>query len=128
MKHLKKFENKNDIIFVRTENFDNKGAVNKLPYNGIHCWCIYKNDYKKYINELELWGGYEKNVKIIEPTNEIYALDYYKAHKYVMGESSEIPELEIFNKYKHTMNFIKQDTKSMLEYIADMKYQIIMKI
>ena len=76
MKHLRKFikttireflnESINDdnIIFVRTKNFDNTGAFNKLPYDGIQCWAIYENDLVKYIDELELWGGKKKNVEI----------------------------------------------------------------
>jgi hypothetical protein len=47
-------ENNDDYVFIRTEKFDNKGTVNKLPYEGIHCWFIKKNDIPKYTQELEL--------------------------------------------------------------------------
>ena len=117
----------NDCVFIRTNKFDNTGAVNKLPYNGIHCWCISENDIPKYIDELELWGGNKKDVKIVNPNNkDIYAIDYNQAHKYVMGELDNAPELEKFNEHKHKLRFIKQSGKSMLPYVADMKYQIIL--
>jgi hypothetical protein len=129
---LKK-ENNDDIIFVRTKNFDNTGTFNKLPYNGIQCWAIYEKDLDKYIQELELWGGKKKNVEIINPIGyDIFALDYPMAHKYVMGESDEIPKPIPFNKNKHTMKFIKQNEKSILEYISELGmrkkcYQILLK-
>ena len=123
----RKIDNNEDILFIRTKKFNNIGTVNKLPYNGIQCWAIYENDIEKYIKELELWGGNKRDIEIIKPKNyKIFALDYPKTHKYVMGESDIIPKLETFNKEKHILNFIKQSEKSMLEYVADMKYQIIL--
>jgi glycosyltransferase involved in cell wall biosynthesis len=53
-------ENSKEIVFVRTKKFNNKGTINKLPYNGIQCWAIYENDLEKYIKELELWGVIRK--------------------------------------------------------------------
>lgn len=115
-----------DIIFIRYNRFDNSNTIRKLPYDGIHCWCIYKKDYDKYITELEFWNGDSKYVTTVNPLGKnIYALDYKESHDYVTGESDTIPVLETFNKNKHTMNFIKQDKKSLLEYTSDMKYQII---
>ena len=123
---MKTYENfTNKIIFVRFERFDNDSTVRELPYKGIHCWAIYEKDFDKYIKELELWGGNRKYVKILEPKDKIYALNYKQSHKYVMGEDDKLPELETFNPDKHVMKFIKQTGKSMLEYCADMKYQII---
>lgn len=124
------FDNK--IIFVRTKNFNNTGTINKLPYDGIQCWAIYKNDLDKYINELEFWGGNRKDIEIINPTGyNIFAINYPKAHKYVMGETNEVPELIPYNKTEHTMQYIKQGNKSMLEYISElglnkMCYQILL--
>ena len=118
---------KNDIIFVRTKNFDNTGTINKLPYNGIQCWAIYENDLQKYTDELELWGGKSKDVEIIDSNGyRIFALNYPQTHKYVMGEIDELPELEPFDVQKHILRFKKQGEKSMLEYVSDMKYQIIL--
>ena len=69
--------NDDNIIFVRTKNFDNTGTLNKLPYDGIQCWAIYENDLDKYIVELELWGGKKKNVEIINPSgHDIFALNF----------------------------------------------------
>ena len=114
-------------IFVRTDDFDNIGTVRELPYDGIHCWCIYEKDFDKYITELELWGGNENKVRIVDgDTYEKYAINYRMAHDYVMGNNDEIPKLEKFNPNKHIMSFIKQGQKSMLEYVADMKYQILL--
>lgn len=53
-------------------------------------------------------------------------------HKYVMGETDEIPKLIPFNKNKHIMIYIKQSGKSMLEYVSElgmgkMCYQILLK-
>ena len=125
--------NDDNIIFVRTKNFDNTGTLNKLPYDGIQSWCIYENDLSKYIEELELWGGKKKNVEIINPSGyDIFALNYPMVHKYVMGETDEIPELIQFNKNIHVMRYIKQSGKSMLEYVSElgmgkMCYQILLK-
>jgi hypothetical protein len=47
-------------------------------------------------------------------------------HDYVMGDSDEIPKLEKFNPNEHIMKFIKQGGKSILGYVSDMKYQIIL--
>lgn len=128
MKHLRLFEQFDNIIFVRTNKFDNSGTIRKLPYDGIQCWAIYSSDYDKYITELELWGGNRKDVEIIDPNNkEIFAIDYSKAHRYVMGEREELPQLEVYNPDIHIMRFKKNDGKSMLEYSAQMKYQIIIK-
>lgn len=44
-----------------------------------------------------------------------------------MGETDEIPVLEPFNENIHKMKFKKQYGKSMLKYIADMNYQILLK-
>ena len=136
VKNFKHFVNEkiNDgkIIFVRTKNFDNSGTVNKLPYEGIQCWAIYEGDLDKYIEELELWGGRKKNVEVINPNGfNIYALNYPEAHKYVMGETDNVPELEPFNETKHRMKYIKQGEKSMLEYASELGlnklcYQIIL--
>lgn len=118
---------KNEIIFIRTKKFNNEETINKLPYDGIQCWCIFKNDFDKYITELELWGGNKKDVEIIPSDGfNIFALYYPLAHKYVMGETDKVPELEPFNVHKHRMKFIKQGEKSMLDYVADMKYQILL--
>ena len=117
----------NDIVFVRTNNFDNRGTIRKLPYDGIQCWCILREDLDKYINELELWGGNKRDVEMVNPVGfKTFAVNYPMAHKYVMGESNEIPKLESFNVNKHRLKFIKQHEKSMLEYIADLTYQIIL--
>jgi hypothetical protein len=114
-------------IFVRYDKFDNIGTKRKLPYKGIQCWCIYEDDLDKYITELELWGGDRKSITIIDGEGYTkYALDYTKTHNYVMGDSDVLPELEKFNPNKHIMRFIKQPKKSILEYVADMKYQIIL--
>jgi hypothetical protein len=43
-----------------------------------------------------------------------------------MGEVNEIPKLESFNVNKHRIKFIKQHGKTMLEYVADLTYQIIL--
>ena len=120
-------ETRGKYIFVRYDKFDNIGTKRKLPYKGIQCWCIYEDDLDKYITELELWGGDRKSITIMdgEGYNE-YALDYTKTHNYVMGDSDVLPELEKFNPNKHIMRFIKQPKKSILEYVADMKYQIIL--
>ena len=121
-------ENNDDYVFIRTEKFDNKGTVNKLPYEGIHCWFIKKNDIPKYTQELELWGGNEKDIRIVySKGKEIYAINYPQAHKYVMGEIDEAPKLEPFNEHKHRLKFIKQGDKSMIPYVSDMKYQIILQ-
>jgi hypothetical protein len=116
-----------DIVFIRFDKFDNSGTVRSLPYDGIHCWCIYKEDIEKYITELEFWNGDRKLVRIlnINKNDSIYAIDYKLAHNYVIGDSDIIPKLEVFDRKKHVMNFIKQDEKSMLKYISDMKYQIL---
>ena len=120
-------ETERNYIFVRTDDFDNTGAIRKLPYDGIHCWCIYEDDFDKYIEELELWGGSRKKVRIVDGNNyKKYAINYKMAHDYVMGDSDKTPELEKFNPNEHIMKFIKQGKKSMLNYIADMKYQIIL--
>jgi hypothetical protein len=72
-------------------------------------------------------GGNKKDIELINSNGyEIFALDYTKAHKYVMGESDIIPKLEPFNKEKHILNFLKQGEKSLIEYVAEMKYQIIL--
>ena len=120
-------ETRSEYIFVRYDNFDNSGTKRKLPYKGIQCWCIYEDDLDKYITELELWGGNRYDVRIING-NEFnkYELDYTNTHNYVIGDSDVLPELEKFNPNKHIMRFIKQPEKSMLEYIGDMKYQIIL--
>ena len=116
-----------DYLFVRTDKFDNRGTFRKLPYDGIQCWFINKKDLPKYIEELELWGGNKKDIRIVEPTNKkIFAINYFDAHKYVMGESDKLPKLENFDEHKHRLKFIKQSGKSMLKYIGDMKYQIIL--
>jgi len=116
-----------NYIFVRTDDFNNTGTIRELPYNGIQCWCIYEDDFDKYIEELELWGGNRKKVKVIDGDNyKKYAINYKMAHDYVMGNSDKIPELENFNPNEHIMKFIKQGKKSMLDYVADMKYQIIL--
>ncbi len=120
-------ETRSEYIFVRYDNFDNSVTKRKLPYKGIQCWCIYEDDLDKYITELELWGGDRKSISIMDGEGyNKYALDYTKTHNYVMGDSDVLPELEKFNPNKHIMRFIKQPEKSMLEYIADMKYQIIL--
>ena len=125
--------NNDKVIFVRTKNFDNTGTLNKLPYDGIQCWCIYEDDLDKYIEELELWGGKKKNVEIINPRGyDIFALNYPMTHKYVMGETDEIPKLIRFNKNTHVMKYIKQSGKSILEYVSElgagkMCYQILLK-
>lgn len=121
-----------NVIFVRTKNFDNSGTANKLPYEGIQCWAIYEEDLDKYIQELEIWGGKRKNVEILNPNGfTINALNYLEAHKYVMGETEEVPKLEPFDKNKHRLKFIKQGGKSMLEYASELAlgklcYQIIL--
>jgi hypothetical protein len=123
---------KNDVIFVKTKNFDNTGTLNKLPYEGIQCWAMYRNDLDKYIEELELWGGNRKNVEIINSTGySIFALDYPMVHKYVMGEVDEVPKLIPFDSKKHTMKYIEQHGKSMLKYVSELGmgklcYQIIL--
>jgi hypothetical protein len=118
---------KEDFVFIRTEKFDNTGTINKLPYDGIHCWYIKKTDISKYIEELELWGGNRKDVTIVNPDNkEVYAVDYDQAHKYVMGETNKIPKLQEFDENKHRLRFVKQVGKSMIPYVADKKYQIIL--
>ena len=120
-------ETERNYIFVRTDDFDNTGTIRKLPYDGIHCWCIYEDDFDKYIEELELWGGSRKKVRIVDGDNyKKYAINYKMTHDYVMGDSDEIPELENFNPNKHIMKFIKQGKKSMLSYVADIRYQIIL--
>ena len=120
-------ETERNYIFVRTDDFDNTGTIRKLPYDGIHCWCIYEDDFDKYIEELELWGGSRKKVRIVDGDNyKKYAINYKMTHDYVMGDSDEIPELENFNPNKHIMKFIKQSKKSMLSYVADIRYQIIL--
>jgi len=69
MKYLKYFkESKSDIIFVRTNSFDNSGTINKLPYSGIQCFAIHQNDLDKYIKELELWGGNSSDVEVVDST------------------------------------------------------------
>jgi hypothetical protein len=140
MRYLPLFENflkenpsDNKIIFVRTRKFDNRGATNKLPYEGIQCWVIYENDYDKYIDELELWGGRKRDVEIVNPDGyDVYALNYPQTHKYVMGETETIPKLEIFDKTKHVLKFTKNEPKHLPEYISDLAsgrlcYQIILK-
>ena len=120
-------EVKRKYIFVRTDDFDNTGTIRELPYDGIHCWCVYEDDFDKYIDELELWGGSRKKVRVVDGDNyKKYAINYKMAHDYVMGDSDEIPKLEKFNPNEHIMKFIKQGKKSMLNYVADMKYQIIL--
>ena len=125
-------ENVNNIIFVRNKKFDNSNTVRELPYKGIHCWAIYENDFDKYVDELELFGGNKKNVEIINTIGyDIFALDYQKAHKYVVGESKIVPELETFDKNIHCLKFIKQGKKSMLEYSSNLllnktAYQILL--
>ena len=120
-------EVKDKYIFVRTDDFDNTGTMRELPYDGIHCWCIYEKDLDKYIEELELWGGNRKKVKIVNGENyNKYAINYKMAHDYVMGESDKLPKLEKFNPDEHIMRFEKQKEKSMLDYVADMKYQILL--
>ena len=120
-------ETRGKYIFVRYDKFDNIGTKRKLPYKGIQCWCIYEDDLDKYITELELWGGDRKSITIMDGEGYTkYALDYTKTHNYVMGDSDVLPELEKFNPNKHIMIFIKQPKKSILEYVADMKYQIIL--
>ena len=57
---------------------------------------------------------------------KVFAINYPMAHKYVMGEVNEIPKLESFNVNKHRIKFIKQHGKTMLEYVADLTYQIIL--
>lgn len=131
VKNWKQFLNedvqKDNIIFVRTKKFDNTGTFNKLPYNGIQCWAIYENDIQKYIDELELWGGKNKDVEVIDSNGyKIFALNYPQTHKYVMGEIDGLPKLEPFDVQKHILKFKKQGEKSMLEYVSDMKYQIIL--
>ena len=126
-KILKESTPNRNYIFVRTDKFDNTGTIRKFPYKGISCWCIYEDDYEKYVNELELWGGNEKDVRVVNPGDkEIFVIDYPLIHKYVMGESDVIPEPKPFDPNKHIMKFIKQPHKSMLEYISDMKYQILL--
>jgi hypothetical protein len=116
-----------DYIFVRYDKFDNRETKRKLPYKGIQCWCIYEDDLDKYITELELWGGNKDDVRIINGDRfNKYALDYTNTHQYIMGDNDVLPELEKFNPNKHIMRFIKQPKKSILEYVADMKYQIIL--
>jgi hypothetical protein len=44
-----------------------------------------------------------------------------------MGEIDEAPKLEPFNEHKHRLKFIKQGDKSMIPYVSDMKYQIILQ-
>ena len=120
-------ETRGKYIFVRYDKFDNIGTLRKLPYKGIQCWCIYEDDLDKYITELELWGGDRKSITIMDGEGyDKYALDYTKTHNYVMGDNDVLPELEKFNPNKHIMRFIKQPKKSILEYVADMKYQIIL--
>jgi hypothetical protein len=133
MKYLKYFkESKSDIIFVRTNSFDNSGTINKLPYSGIQCFAIHQNDLDKYIKELELWGGNSSDVEVVDSTGLTpYALDYGKVHSWVMGDSDVLPELEVFNSSKHTMEFHRQGDKSMLEWISDLGlgrscYQVIL--
>lgn len=131
--YLNEQKNNDKIIFVRTKNFDNTGTFNKLPYNGIQCWCIYEDDLGKYIEELEIWGGKRKNIEIINPSGyDVFALNYPMTHKYVMGETDEIPKLIPFNKKIHVMKFIKQNGKSILKYVSElgmskMCYQILLK-
>ncbi|MDD5070986.1 MAG: hypothetical protein PHV17_09695 [Candidatus Omnitrophica bacterium] len=118
---VKIYEKLDNIIFVRTKKFDNTGTQKELPYKGIHCFAIFLNDLEKYYDELELWGGNRKDVEILSNDNyNTYALDYKKAHKYVMGESTTLPDLELFDKTKHVMKFHKQDKKSMLKYASDL--------
>lgn len=136
IKTFEQFVNENitndKIIFVRTRNFDNQGTTKKLPYEGIQCWAIYEDDFGKYVDELELSGGRRKNVEIINPAEfDVYALNYRKAHKYVMGQTEEIPQLEPFDETKHILKFNKTEPKHMLEYASDLLngvlcYQIIL--
>lgn len=129
MKHLRLFEEyENDkIIFVRTKKFNNSETIRKLPYEGIQCWAIYESDYGKYVEELELWGGYERDVEILDPLDkEIHAINYPMAHQYVMGEDDILPGLEVFDHNIHLTRFKKNEGKSMLEYSAQMNYQIIL--
>jgi hypothetical protein len=127
IRRIVKEETEQNYIFVRTDDFDNIGTIRKIPYDGIHCWCIYEDDFDKYIEELELWGGSRKKVRIVDGDNyKKYAINYKMTHDYVMGDSDEIPELENFNPNKHIMKFIKQGKKSMLSYVADIRYQIIL--
>ena len=81
------------------------------------------------VNKKNLNCGYgEDFVEIIGPLDkEIYAIDYIHAHKYVMGEEDTVPELEIYDSNLHITMFKKNDHKSMLEYSALIKYQIILK-
>ena len=68
-----------------------------------------------------------KKVRVVDGDNyKKYAINYKMAHDYVMGDSDEIPKLEKFNPNEHIMKFIKQGGKSILDYVADMKYQIIL--
>ncbi|MCX6822071.1 MAG: hypothetical protein NTW30_04820 [Candidatus Aenigmarchaeota archaeon] len=122
------FEYANEIIFVRTDKFNNSGTVRELPYKGIQCFAIYKSDFEKYIEQLELYGGNRKHVKIVDPSGfKIYALSYNdKADKYVFGKSDEVPELEPFNGQKHVLKFKKMPPKTIPTYYAEPYYQIIL--
>jgi hypothetical protein len=127
IRRILKEETEQKYIFVRTDDFDNTGTMRELPYDGIHFWCIYEKDFDKYIEELELWGGNRKSVRIIDGDGyEKYAINYKVTHDFVMGYNDKVPKLEKFNPNKHIMNFIKQGKNSMLEYVADMKYQILL--
>jgi hypothetical protein len=127
IRRILKEEMEQKYIFVRTDDFDNTGTVKELPYDGIHCWCIYEKDFDKYIIELELWGGNKDMVRIVNGDRyKKYVINYKMAHNYVMGYDDEIPKLQIFNPNKHIMEFIKQGEKSILKYAADMKYQILL--
>jgi hypothetical protein len=127
IRRILKEETRGKYIFVRYDKFSNRGTKRKLPYKGIQCWCIYEDDLDKYITELELWDGDRKYISIIDGEGyDKYALDYTKTHNYVMGNSDVLPELEKFNPNKHIMRFHKKPENFMLEYVADMKYQIIL--
>lgn len=121
MKNFNQFLNEKNIIFVRTNKFDNSNTVRKLPYNGIQCWAIYKKDFDKYVKELELWGGNKDDIEILNTNGyEIFALNYKKSHDYVIGKIKEPPKLIPFNK-KFVMKFIKQkNKKNMLEYVSEL--------
>lgn len=74
------------------------------------------------------YGGDRKDIRIIDA--DVYnklAINYKQAHDYVMCNSDQLPKLERFDADKHIMRFTKQPAKSMLDYIADMKYQILLK-
>lgn len=132
------------LTFCRNEYYDNSECLKKLPYEGQSWWGLQTKHvlrHKQYLLGNGIDVSNFKYVKAVDlKFNEIYAINFYEANSYVLGDSNKVPELLEFNRDEHVVKFRESDiiqlgfyskttVKNMCGYIyiPEMEYQILIR-